>query len=99
MPPFPNIFSHPLVADFYLITFTHSYPSCVLLSTVAETVSHFKECESSFKKTLPLFNLPNQCQSRPSSLFLPPPPPLTPSQEVVVEISASSNYYKLIIFS
>lgn len=30
------------------------YPSCLLLSTVAETASHFKEWE---KKTLPLFNL------------------------------------------
>lgn len=52
-------FLPPPAADVYLITFTHSYPSCLLLSTVAETVSHFKVCESSFQKTLPPFNLSN----------------------------------------
>lgn len=50
-------FLPPPVADFYLITFTHSYPSSLLLSTVAETVSHFKGCESGFQKVLPPFNL------------------------------------------
>ncbi|KAI9542981.1 hypothetical protein NQZ68_013912 [Dissostichus eleginoides] len=47
-------------------------------STVAETVSHFKECESSFQKTLPLFNLPNQSGTevpRPLPISTPPPPP------------------------
>lgn len=50
-------FLPPPAADFYLITFTHSYPSSLLLSTVAETVSHFKGCESAFQKVLPPFNL------------------------------------------
>lgn len=48
----------PEFADFYLTTFAHSHPFFFcLLSTVAETVSHFKGCESSFQKTLPPFNL------------------------------------------
>lgn len=36
-------FLPPPVVEFYFITFTHSYSLCLLLSTVAETVSHFKE--------------------------------------------------------
>lgn len=43
-------FLPPPVVEFYFITFTHSYSLCLLLSTVAETVSHFKEWESGFKK-------------------------------------------------
>ncbi len=89
-------FLPPPHADFYLITFTHSQPSCLLLSTVAETVSHFKGSESSFQKTLPSFNLSNALKQTPSSLSLSLS--LIPSQEVVVDTSASSNYYKLIVF-
>lgn len=43
-------FLPPPVVEFYFITFTHSYSLCLLLSTVAETVSHFKEWESGFFK-------------------------------------------------
>lgn len=91
----PHFFPPP-VADLFLVTFTHSYPSCLLLSTVAETVSHFKECESGFQKTLPPFNLSNAplVLNQTSLSFS-----LIPSQEVVVEeMSALSNYYKLIMF-
>lgn len=53
-------FLPPPVVEFYFITFTHSYSLCLLLSTVAETVSHFKEGESGFKKKkLHPFNLSN----------------------------------------
>lgn len=90
-------FLPPPVVEFYFITFTHSYSLCLLLSTVAETVSHFKEGESGFKKKksciLSTSPTPPECQTRPLSLSL------IPLQEIVVEeMSASSNYYKTIMF-
>lgn len=91
-------FLPPPVVEFYFITFTHSYSLCLLLSTVAETVSHFKEWESGFKKKksciLSTSPTPPECQTRPLSLSLS----LIPLQEIVVEeMSASSNYYKTIM--
>lgn len=62
-------FLPPPVADVDLVPFTHSNPSCLLVSTVAETLSHFKGCESGFLKKNAASLQPLQ---RPECLCLSP---------------------------